>query len=242
MTSAQRTVLISGANKGIGLETARQLAAEGYRVYVGTRDLANGQAAIESLHLPDADLRAIQLDVTDAASVAAAAAQIDAEVGQLDVLINNAGIAIDLAPPSQVGLDKMRQTYDVNVYGPITLTQAMLPLLRKAQTRVVVNLSSELGSTTLHGYPDFAYYGVNLAAYNMSKAALNMYTVLLAKELRDEGFHINAINPGYTATDLNNHQGTRSVQQAAAVVVKYATLDKSGPNGGFYTDGGAMPW
>ncbi len=164
MSSAKQTVLISGANKGIGLESARQLAALGHRVYVGSRDLGNGQTAIAQLQAPELDLHAIQLDVTDAASVARAAERIDAEVGQLDVLINNAGIAIDLAAPSQVAIDKVRATFEVNVYGPLSLTQAMLPLLRKSQTRVVVNLSSELGSITLHGYPDFPYYGVNLAA------------------------------------------------------------------------------
>lgn len=238
----QSVALVTGANKGIGKETVRQLASHADVIYLACRDTASGDEAKSSLNLSHADIRVIQLDVTDADSIQRAVAQVEQQSGKLDILINNAGVVLESKPPSESDVDMIRATYDVNLFGVINLTQAMLPLLRKGEEKTIVNLSSELGSLTLHGYPDFPFYQVNLLAYNSSKTALNAFTVLLAKELQDEGFHINAVNPGYTATDLNAHSGPRSVEQAAAVVVKYATQAENGPNGGFFTDGGVLPW
>ena len=232
-------ILATGGNKGIGKETVRQLAAAGHTVYLASRDFARGEAAAREI---GGDVRAVALDVTVLDTLAAAAERLAREVGHLDVLVNNAGIAADLAPPSQVELATLRQTLEVNLVGPVAVTQALLPLLRQGGAKNIVNLSSELGSLAMHGFPDFAYNEVLAFAYNASKTALNAFTVLLAKELKPEGFRVNSVNPGFTATDMNDHHGHRTVEQAAAVVVQYATLAPGGPTGGFFTEGGTIPW
>jgi NAD(P)-dependent dehydrogenase (short-subunit alcohol dehydrogenase family) len=234
--------LITGANKGIGKETARRLALLGHTVYLGTRDVERGEDARAELAVPGTDVRIVQLDVTDAGSISGAARRLESEVGHLDVLINNAGVALERKGPGTCDPQLLRQSYEVNLFGQVAVTQAMLRLLRAGSRRVIVNLSSELGSLTLHGYPDFPYADFNFFAYNSSKTALNAFTVSLAKELRVEGFRVNSVNPGYTATDLNRFSGARSVGEAAEVVVQYATLDGGGPTGGFFTEGGTLPW
>lgn len=239
---SQPVALVTGANKGIGLAITQQLAARGYIVYLGSRDKQRGLEAKASIEHPGLDIRVIQLDVTDADSIASAASRLRDEVGSLDVLINNAGVAGQPIPPSQCDAQVLRDVYETNVFGPVSITRTLLPLLRLGQRRTIVNVSSELASLTLHNYPDFLFAPVNLLAYCSSKTALNAFTVLLAKELRNEDFKINAVNPGFTATDLNGFTGNGSVEKAARTVVKYAILDSTGPTGEFFTEGGVVPW
>lgn len=239
----RQVALVTGANKGIGLETARQLGRRGMRVLIGARDPAAGEAAAGRLRDEGIDARAVQLDVTDPASIAAAAQRIEAELGRLDVLVNNAGIAIGVTPPSEAALAELRQTFEVNAFGPVAVIRAMLPLLRRASPPArIVNVSSGLGSLTLHSDPRWEYGSFTAIAYPASKAALNMITVQFAKELRESGIKVNVADPGYTATDLNGHRGTQTVEEGARASVALATLGPEGPTGGYFDARGAVPW
>ncbi|MFI6322714.1 SDR family oxidoreductase [Nonomuraea sp. NPDC050556] len=233
------TALITGANKGIGFETARLLAERGVTAIVGARDEKLGRAAAERLGQPY-----VRLDVTDQASVEAAAKWIGEEYGTLDILVNNAGVAVlqGDSPPSATSANLFRQIYDVNVFGVVTVTNAMLPLLRAAEAARIVNMSSELGSLSMAIDPDGPYWPYNFAAYNSSKSALNMITLAYAKELWDTPIKVNAANPGYCATDLNGHTGYRTAEQGAAIAVQLATLDADGPTGAYLQDDGVLPW
>ena len=224
--------LITGANKGIGLETARQLGARGVTVLAGARDEARGLEAERALRDAGADARFVRLDVTDPKSAREAADWVDHEYGRLDILVNNAGIARAAGPPSQTDLDAMREVYETNVFGVIIVTNAMLPLLRRAPAARIVNVSSEVGSITSMTDPasPLAQMPASMA-YPSSKSALNMITALYAKELRDTPVKVNAANPGYTATDLNRHNGFRSVAEGAEASVHLATLDADDPSG-----------
>jgi len=245
--------LITGANKGIGLETARQFGARGFTVLAGARDEGLGLAAERQLRADGADARFVSLDVTRDASVRAAAGWIEREYGRLDILVNNAGIARgNLA--SETDLDTMREVYEVNVFGVIRVTNAMLPLLRRARAARIVNVSSEVGSITSMTDPDSPLAQMPMAslAYPSSKSALNMITAIYAKELRDTPIKINAANPGYTKTDLNHNSGFRSVAEGAEASVHLATLGADGPSGILWghlwsADGpadayGRLPW
>jgi NAD(P)-dependent dehydrogenase (short-subunit alcohol dehydrogenase family) len=218
--------LITGANKGIGRETARQLGARGVTVLAGARDEARGLEAERALRAGGADARFVPLDVTDAKSVQEAADWIEREYGRLDILINNAGIALGGGPPSATDLDAMREVYETNVFGVIMVTNAMLPLLRRAPAARIVNVSSEVGSISSMTDPasPLAQMPTSLA-YPSAKTALNMITALYAKELRDTPVKVNAANPGYTKTDLNGNSGFRSVLEGAEASVHLATLD-----------------
>lgn len=233
------TALITGANKGIGFEIARLLAEQGITAIVGARDEERGRAAAERLGQPY-----VRLDVTDAASVQAAAKWIEEEYGTLDILVNNAGITVwqEDERPSATPAEVFRQVYDVNVFGVVTVTNAMMPLLRKAQAARIVNLSSELGSLTMALDQAGPFWPHNYVAYNSSKSALNMITVAYAKELWDTPIKVNAANPGYCATDLNAHTGFRTAEQGAAVAVRLAILDQDGPTGAYLQDEGPLPW
>ncbi len=245
--------LITGANKGIGLETARQLGTRGVTVLAGARDEARGLQAERALRDAGADARFVRLDVTDPKSAQEAADWVDHQYGRLDILVNNAGIARAGGPPSQADLDAMREVYETNVFGVIIVTNAMLPLLRRAPAARIVNVSSEVGSITSMTDPasPLAQMPASLA-YPSSKSALNMITALYAKELRDTPVKVNAANPGYTATDLNRHNGFRSVAEGAEASVHLATLDADGPSGilwgHLWTTGapadayGPLPW
>jgi NAD(P)-dependent dehydrogenase (short-subunit alcohol dehydrogenase family) len=224
--------LITGANKGIGLETARQLGARGVTVLAGARDEARGLEAERALRDAGADARFVRLDVTDPKSAREAADWVDHQYGRLDILVNNAGIARAGGPPSQTDLDAMREVYETNVFGVIIVTNAMLPLLRRAPAARIVNVSSEVGSIASMTDPasPLAQMPASLA-YPSSKSALNMITALYAKELRDTPVKVNAANPGYTATDLNRHNGFRSVAEGAEASVHLATLDADDPSG-----------
>lgn len=231
------TTLITGANKGIGFETARRLVAEGHTVYIGSRDLERGRRAADRI-----GARVVQLDVTDDASVEAAAKAIEAD-GGLDVLINNAGIESrnpDNSVPGavEVTADAMREVFDTNVFGVVRVLHAFVPLLQRSAAPVVVNLSSGLASLTrVSAAPTHIYPGV---AYPASKVALNMVTVQYAKAF--PGIRINAVEPGYTATDLNGHSGHQTVEQAAEVVVRAAQTPPDGPTGEFFDVAGTLPW
>ena len=241
--------LITGANKSIGFETARQLLQHGYYVFLGSRSLENGRQAVARLHAEGlTQAGPVQLDVTDAASVAAARQAIGQQTAVLDVLINNAGISGAL-PQTAAGTDvaTFKEVYDTNVFGVVQTTQAFLDLLRASAEPRIVNVTSGLGSLTLHADPAWKYYAVKTAAYGSSKAALNMYTIVLAYELRDTPFKVNAVDPGYTATDFNHHSGPGTVPDAAARVVKAALLPSEGPTGQFFSDDnapetGISPW
>ena len=240
--SERRVAVVTGANKGIGLEIARQLAREGITVFIGSRDEERGRAAAEKLRAEGLDARPLRLDVTDDASVAAAASLLEKSPGRLDILVNNAGIAIDDGPPSRISMDLLRRTYETNVFGVVRVTQALLPLLRRSEAGRIVNLSSGLGSLTLNSDPSSPFAAVKYLAYNTSKSAVNAITVQFAYELRDTPIKVNAADPGYVATDMNRHQGVRSVEQGAATPVRLATLPSSGPTGGYFNDEGPVPW
>jgi NAD(P)-dependent dehydrogenase (short-subunit alcohol dehydrogenase family) len=233
--------LITGANKGIGLETARGLGKGGSTVLIGSRDAGRGQKAAKELEAEGIRAQAIQLDVTDSASIQAAAKQIAAQFGHLDILVNNAGVLLDRGhTPSAIDLDTVRRTYDVNVFGVIAVTQAMLPLLRKSAAGRIVNLSSTLGSIGTVGNPSFNW--PPMLAYCSSKSALNAVTVQFANELRGTKIKVNAACPGYCATDINGHSGPRTAQQGAMTPIRLATLPEDGPTGGMFDDDGSIPW
>lgn len=238
----KKTVLITGANKSIGFETARQLGHKGYSVWLGSRDAARGEEALRLLSAEGVEARSIFIDVTDEASVRQAADRVRTEDGKLDVLINNAGIPGQMVPPSQQSINDIRHIYETNVFAPILVTQAFLPHLKKAGNANIVMVSSGLGSLGWLSDPDNQFYGVNILGYNSSKTALNAITVALAKELAASGVKVNAADPGYTATDFNGHSGYRTVEEAASGIVWLATLDEKGPTGGFYFDGAVVPW
>ncbi|GAB2832434.1 SDR family NAD(P)-dependent oxidoreductase [Streptomyces daliensis] len=235
------TTLITGANKGLGFETARRLVAEGHTVYVGSRDAGRGRRAAGKL---GARARPLLLDVTDDASVAEAARAVEAD-GGLDVLINNAGVegrAPDggVVGPADVTADAMRALFETNVFGLVRVIHAFLPLLRCSAAPVVVNVSSGLASlarVSAPGTPTHAYPGV---AYPASKTAVNMITVQYAKAF--PAMRINAVEPGYTATDLNGHTGTQTVAEGAEIIVRMALVAPEGPTGAYVDAEGPLPW
>ncbi|MFN8075097.1 MAG: SDR family oxidoreductase [Kineosporiaceae bacterium] len=238
-----RIALVTGATKGIGFEIARQLGAAGVTVLVGARDADRGEHAVAQLAAGGADAAAVRLDVTDAASVAAAAAWIDERYGRLDALVNNAGIALEApGPASGTSVDVLRATYETNVFGVVAVTNAMLPLLRRAPAARIVNVSSGLGSLTQTTGPDAVWSRYPLLAYASSKTAVNALTVQYANELRGTPIKVNSADPGYCATDLNRHSGPRTAAQGAAVSVRLALLPDDGPTGEFHDDDGPVPW
>lgn len=242
--------LITGANKGIGRAIAADLARHGFTVLVGSRDLAAGQEAAS--FIGDA-AQAIQLDVTDAASIAAAAERIGKDLGRLDVLVNNAAISHagklgrPLAEVARSGLagvvplDEVRAVFETNVFGVLAVTQAMLPLLREAPAARIVNVSSGVGSLTRVSDPANAYRSM-FGLYSFSKTALNGVTVALALDLENTAIKVNAACPGFTATDLNNFEGTQSVEEAAREPVRLALLGADGPTGGYSSASGPLAW
>jgi NAD(P)-dependent dehydrogenase (short-subunit alcohol dehydrogenase family) len=237
-----KVALVTGANKGIGLEIARQLAQQGCTVLVGARDERRGEEAAAKLKAEGLDARFLRLDVTDQATIDAAAARIENEFQKLDILVNNAAIGLDRTPPSQLDIEILRRTYDTNVFGVFAVTKAMLPLLKKSEAGRIVNMSSGLGSLAQTSDPDGPFAAVNLLAYNSSKSALNALTVQFAVELRGTPIKVNAADPGYVATDLNEHRGYRTVEQGAQTPVRLATLPADGPTGGYFNDEGIVPW
>jgi len=248
----KQVALVTGSNKGIGLQIAKDLAARGFTVLVGSRDLERGEVAAKTV---GGGARAIQLEVTNQASIAAAAERIRKELGRLDVLINNAGIAhtgkpgtplqevVGRARPSNASLEEMRAVFETNVFAVVAVTQALLPLLREAPAGRIVNVSSEVGSLTRTGDPSNPYRAVTNVVYSPSKTALNAVTLAFALELEATSrIKVNAACPGFTKTDFNNHEGTRTVEEGARAAVRLAQLDADGPTGKFFNEAGELPW
>jgi NAD(P)-dependent dehydrogenase (short-subunit alcohol dehydrogenase family) len=230
--------LVTGANKGIGLAVANLLAQQGFFVYLGSRELASGQAAVQALHTAGLTaLQAIQLDVTKPESIRAARATIGAQTPVLDVLVNNAGISGGTFQSArQTTLDQYQAVFATNVFGVAGVTQAFLDLLEKSPQPRIVNVSTAMASLTLFSDFENASSAYRLPVYQASKAALNMYTLNLAYELRETPFKVNAVCPGYTQTDFTGHQGTSTVEQAGQRIVKYALLGPDGPTGQYVSE------
>jgi len=251
--SEKPIALVTGANQGIGLQIAKDLVTHGFTVLVGSRNFQRGEAAAKTI---DGDARAIQLDVTDSASIAAAAERIRKEFGHLDVLINNAAIShtgkmtsrsieeyTQLTRPSIVSLDEVRAVWETNVFGVLAVYQAMLPLLRKAPAARIINVSSGVGSLTMNSDPKWHYRSIFSPVYPASKTALNAITVAMAIELEATGIKVNAVSPGYTKTNLNNYAGSETVEEGAAEAVRVALLGPDGPTGTFtHAKMGPLPW
>lgn len=249
--SGKKVTLVTGANKGIGLQIAKELAARGFVVLIGSRNRERGETAAKSV---GRDAHAIELDVTNQASIAAAAERIRKEFGRLDVLVNNAGISHNEKPgwtleeamksgrPSVISLDEVRAVFETNVFGVVAVTQAMLPLLREAPAGRIANVSSSVGSLTLNADPNHASRALFGPSYGASKTALNAVTLAFAIELEPTGIKVNAACPGFTATDLNNFAGTRTVEQAAREPVRLALLGPDGPTGTYSNEDGPLPW
>jgi NAD(P)-dependent dehydrogenase (short-subunit alcohol dehydrogenase family) len=244
-----KSALVTGANKSIGFEVARQLAQKGIYVYLGSRNLENGIAAVEKLRAAGLhNVEAVQLDITNDESVKNARTAIGKKTKTLDILINNAGVfggypqgALDST------INQFKTAYDANVFGVVRVTQAFIDLLKTSSEPRIVNVTSSQGSITLHSDPSYKYYHYKAAVYLSSKSAMNMYTVVLAYELRDSDFKINAVCPGYTKTDFNGHRGTGTIEIAGERIVKYALIDKDGPTGKFFSEEnnpetGEVPW
>ena len=244
---SKKVALITGANKGIGFETARQLGARGTTVLIGARDEARGRDAATKLKEEGIDAHFIHLDVDDAATHGTARAFIEETFGKLDILVNNAGIMLDdrtggaMVPTSQTPLDVYRKTLDTNFFHLIALTQTLLPLVKKSDAGRIVNLSSILGSLTLHSDPQSPIYDYKLPAYNISKTALNAFTVHLAHELKDTPVKVSAAHPGSVGTDMNE-QGTMALEDGARTSVLLATLPADAPSGRFIHLGKELPW
>lgn len=240
----KKTVLITGGNKGIGFETAKQLLAQDYFVFIGCRDAARGAAAITKLNdLGYTDVEVLEIDVTNPHSITKAQKELEGKIKQLDVLINNAGIPGALPQPaSSTDISTVREVFDTNFFGVIQTTQAFLPLLQKSDAPRIVNVSSDLGSLGNHTNPNYEYYEFKALAYCSSKTALNAFTVMLAYEFKDGKFKINSVNPGYTATEFNNNSGPKTVEEGAAPIVHYAMIGADGPSGKFFSDYGETPW
>jgi NAD(P)-dependent dehydrogenase (short-subunit alcohol dehydrogenase family) len=245
--------LITGANQGIGLQIAKDLAAHGFTVLVGSRTIERGEEAARTIN---GDARALQLDVTDQGSIAAAAERIRKEVGRLDVLVNNAAIShtgrqpgktveeyAQATRPSNVSLDEVRAVWETNVFGALAVYQAMLPLLRKAPQARIVNVSSGAGSLTMNSDPDNPHRSIFGPVYPASKTALNAITLAMAIELESTGIKVNAASPGFTKTNLNNYQGVETVEEGAREAVRLALLGPDGPTGTFsHATLGQLPW
>jgi NAD(P)-dependent dehydrogenase (short-subunit alcohol dehydrogenase family) len=241
--SESKIALVTGANKGIGYEIARGLGSAGATVLLGARDSERGRVAAEKLGAEGIAAVPLELDVTDEVSVSAAAARIEREHGRLDILVNNAGILLDRGQrPSQTSVAALRRTYATNVYAVVTVTNALLPLIRRAPSGRIVNVSSGLGSLALTSDPAGPYAAFPLLAYNSSKSALNAVTVAYANELRDTPIKVNAADPGYCATDLNGHAGPRTPAQGAIAAIRLATLPDDGPTASFVSEDGVEPW
>ncbi|MGX5691405.1 SDR family NAD(P)-dependent oxidoreductase [Arcticibacter tournemirensis] len=249
-TNYQSVALVTGANQGVGFQIAKALAANGYKVYVGSRNLGNGEKAAAEI---GANAQAIQLDVTQQSTISAAAERIEKEQGRLDLLVNNAGIAhagkpgrtledaTEAGRATNASLDEVRTVWETNVFGVISVTQAMLPLLRKSRAARIVNVSSALGSLTWISDPACwakEHFGVVYAA---SKTALNAITMAFALELEKENIKVNAVSPGFTATALNNFQGTDTVEEGSREPVRVA-LETDGPTATFTGPTGPLPW
>ena len=233
--SAKKIALITGANKGIGFEIARQLGQQGITIVIGARDEEKGAAAVEQLQAEGIEAHAVKLDVTNADDVAALPKHIEDTFGQLDILVNNAGVQED--PEGDATIDIFRSTFEINVFAPFAVTEALLPLLKASPAGRIVNHSSRLGSLTAMAEGPFY-----MPAYMSSKAALNMLTVLTAKQLKDTKVKVNSAHPGWVKTELGGDKAPLDIATGAKTAVELATLPDDGPTGGFFHLGKPLPW
>jgi NAD(P)-dependent dehydrogenase (short-subunit alcohol dehydrogenase family) len=240
----KKIALVTGANKGIGFETARRLADLGYRVYLACRDQSKGKKAVDELHqfgLTDTFL--LEVDVAVPSSVTEAVKTFSERESKLDVLINNAAIGGDQPQPaSGIPLENLIAIFNTNFFGAVRITQALIPLLRNSTNARIVNVSSELGSLSFQHRDSTSYYARNLMGYSASKTALNAFTIMLNAELGSERFKINSVTPGLTSTDLTNNAGGHSAEHAASIIVQYAKIDDHGPSGEFFSQNGNVLW
>ncbi len=249
-TDSEKVAFITGGARGLGLETARQLGKMGMTVVLGVRDATKGEEAVKALRAEGIKADTVAADINTADGREKIRGELERTYGKLDVLVNNAGIHIEpevspLAPAnntSSVGPDVLRQTFEVNFFTPVQLTQILLPLLRKAPAARVVNLSSGLGSLSLHSNPEEWIYGLKPFAYDSSKTALNAFTVHLAQELRDTPIKVNSAHPGWVKTDMGGAEADLELSEGAKTSVELATLAPDGPSGGFFHLGQPLPW
>lgn len=242
-----KTVLITGANKGIGFETAKQMAALGYFVYLGSRDKEKGENAVVALKsMGLSNIALLQINISDSDSIKEARAKLEQNTESLDVLINNAGILGDMPQePSVTSIENYKKVFQTNVFGTIEVAQQFLSLLGKSESPRIVNVSSEVGSLTENSNPNWLKYDSVkpfFAVYGASKSAVNAYTIALAYELRNTKFKVNSVTPGHTATDFNNYKGIKTVEEGARPIVKYATISDEGASGKFYNNEGEVRW
>ncbi|WP_026705888.1 SDR family NAD(P)-dependent oxidoreductase [Flavobacterium soli] len=233
-----KSVLITGANRSIGLETAKQLSEKGLFVYLGTRDLEKGEAVVNELSRNGfQNIKAIAIDVTKPDSILEAKNRIEKEQGKLDILINNAGISGEFPQnAATTSIADIQTVFDTNFFGVISVTQAFLELLKKSDSPRISNITSGLGSLTLHSDPSWKYYDFKSASYGTSKSALNAYSIVLAYDLKDLPFKVNVIDPGYTATDFNHHNGPGTAENAATFIIKHTLTDQNAPTGKFFSN------
>jgi NAD(P)-dependent dehydrogenase (short-subunit alcohol dehydrogenase family) len=239
-----QTALVTGANKGIGLDTARHLAQRGIHLLVGARDRNKSEAAVAELRSEGLSAEAIVIDVISEESIRRALDEVASRHQSLDILVNNAGVLLDdsTKPPSQQTLEVWRRTYEANVFGVVAVTRAFLPLLRQAPAARIVNVSSILGSLTLHSDPSSRVYGSSSVAYDSSKTALNAWTISLAIELRQTPIKVNAVHPGHVKTDMGGQAAPMQIVDGARSSVEMATLAADGPTGSYVHLGKSLPW
>lgn len=245
MSEAKKIALITGANRGLGLETARKLGQKGITVLVAARDLAKSESTAATLKKEGIDARALKLDVNDPADYAAAAKSIEKDFGVLDILVNNAGIFLDNRGPNETSTtsdEVLRKTFDTNFFAVVSLTQELLPLLRKSKAGRIVNLSSILGSLTLHATKGSYVYDAKTFAYNASKAALNAFTIHLAHELANTKIKVNSAHPGWVKTEMGGEGAMLEIEDGVKTSVQLATLPEDGPTGGYFHMGESLPW
>jgi NAD(P)-dependent dehydrogenase (short-subunit alcohol dehydrogenase family) len=244
--SNMKVALITGANKGLGLETGRQLGKLGYTVLLGSRDALKGEVAARLLREEKIDARVVKLDVNKQHDIDAAAAMVESEFGKLDVLVNNAGVMIEKGwtknTTSETTLENLRATFEANLFAVLAVTKALLPALKKAEAARIVNVSSILGSVSMQATKGSPTYSTKLFAYNASKAALNVFTISLAHELRATKIKVNSAHPGWVKTDLGGDAAPMNVVDGAKTEVELATLGEDGPTGGFFHMGQAIAW
>jgi NAD(P)-dependent dehydrogenase (short-subunit alcohol dehydrogenase family) len=242
-THTGKIALVTGANKGIGYEVARGLGKENIAVMVAARNPSLGKAAAANLNAEGGHAEFLELDVTKPVTVVAAVDTIQRQYGHLDILVNNAGIVQPGdGPPSAADPAAIRRVLDVNFFGVLAVTQAMLPLVRKSSSGRIVMVSSGLGSITMNADPAWMYVAIKPLGYNGSKAMLNMMTVQLAWELRGTPIKVNTVDPGYTATDLNGHSGHQTIAEGAAEIIRQCLISDDAPSGGFFNTDGVVPW
>ncbi len=252
MTEQQSVVLVTGANQGIGKQIAKKMAGHGYTVYLGSRNLERGQEAAKEI---EGDVRPIQLDVTDPASIKAVVSRLEAEVGGLDVLINNAAISnttktegmtlaefVETSVASKVSLEEVRAIWETNVFGVLAVTQAFLPLLKARPFARIVNVGSGAGSMTMNSEPDHPWRSIYTPGYAASKTGMHAISLAFAIELEGSSVKLNVVSPGFTKTALNNFEGNETLEEGAAEAVRVALLGPEGPHGTFTHTAGAYPW